>query len=116
MVDQKTWRMAGVVVLVMAGLMAWYAMDSGLLRDSVLHLSSVFTDRSLEEPGATLSFVILYWGVFGVAIFAAIFLALIDIRFIRLRHALERRDLLREAVSQSTAKGTSALPPNGEDS
>ena len=108
MVNQKGWRAAGVVVLVAAGLMAWYAADSGVLRDTALYLSGLLTDNALETPSASLGFVLVYWGIFVAVILVALYLALIDVRYIRLQHALERRELVREATAESSAESRSA--------
>lgn len=116
MVNQRGWRTAGVVVLAAAGLMAWYAADSGLLRDTALRLFGSLADKALETPSASLGFVLVYWGIFAVVILVALYLALIDVRYIRLRHALERRELVREASAESPAENASAPKSNGEES
>ncbi len=116
MVNQRTWRAAGVVVLICAGLMAWYASNTGLLRDTALRGAALFSDRNLDDPDASLGFILFYWGLFGVVILAALYLALIDIRFVRLRHALERRELLRETVDEAPAENLAAARPRDEDS
>ena len=116
MVNQRGWRRGGVVVLVAAGLMAWYAADSGVLRDTALHLSGLLSDKTLETPSASLGFVLGYWGIFAAVILVALYLALIDVRFIRLRHALERRELVREASAESPAESASASKSNDEES
>lgn len=116
MVNQSTWRAAGVVVLICAGLMAWYASNTGLLRDTALHGAALFSDRSLDEPEASLGFVLFYWGLFAAVILAALYLALIDIRFVRLRHAIERRELLRETLDEAPAENPTTARPRDEES
>ena len=63
------------MVLIAAGLMAWYAADSGLLRDTALHLSGLLADKAMETPSASLGFVLVYWGIFAVVILVALYLS-----------------------------------------
>ncbi len=76
---QKFWRRAALGCLTAAGVMAWYG---GMMMDPKQHW--------LWLAG--------YWGVFLFLLLAALYAAVLDLRFIRLHYALGARDIYQETV------------------
>lgn len=79
MITQRTWRIAGAVCLTLCALMAWYGVPLIRAQTSVL-------------------FLILYWGAFLVLLIGAFVMALLDLRYIRVLHALEQRRIFHETI------------------
>ena len=96
---QTKWRIAGVISLAAAGLMAWHGSSSRIL-------------RAWDWPG-----LLVYWSVFFVLLVCAIVIALLDVRYIRLRYALERRSLFLKTVGSESLRKTlrEARDPGGEE-
>lgn len=76
---QRKWRLAGALALGLSALMAWYG---------VAHLGFA---------GSTL-ILIVYWSVFLLCLIVAFLMALLDLRYIRLQHALEQRRIFMETL------------------
>lgn len=97
---QKGWRTIGVFSLAIAGLMALYAVYSGLLRQSVLHAAAWFSPEVAEglPPAPSGLFHFLYWFFFALLILVALYMALLDIRYIRLQYHLEKREIFGKTL------------------
>lgn len=76
---QRTWRMIGFVSISAAAAMAWYGGGEMTKETSRLYL-------------------LLYWSVFFLFFLVALYMALLDIRYIRLQYLLGQRDLFKDAV------------------
>ncbi len=107
MADQKlawftqAWcRRVGIVSLSIAGLMAIASVPTQVLHDTVVHAVRL-AGRELPE-GVTFSIAgyvcIAYWLVWFGAILVAVYMAILDFRFIRLRFALESQALFRQSL------------------
>lgn len=103
MLNQSTWRRIGATTISAAALMAVYAVAGGILRDSAIHLAEMFSEQMAEETTAdrTFLFCLLYWIIFSLLTLSSLYMAVLDIRFIRLQFALEKRDLLREGLADA---------------
>ncbi len=92
--------------------MAVYAVAGGVLRDSVIHMAHFVSEEASGELTASrpLLFCLMYWSVFGLLILISLYLAVLDVRFVRLQYVLERKTLidqnLRDAVvRQESSEG-----------
>jgi len=102
LLDQSTWRKVGAISVALAALMAIYAVAGGVLRDSVIHLARLASEGSVErksvgKPGL---FCLVYWLVFSLLILISLYMAALDLRFIRLQYVLEKQALIRESLSR----------------
>lgn len=78
---QRGWRTAGAVSLVAACVLAFAGMQWQALR------------FALRE---SVWYFLGYWGCFFLLIVIAVYLALVDLRYIRLQYAAAQRRLIRE--------------------
>ena len=89
-----------------AALMAIYAAASGLLRDTIYKTLALVNETAAEKDvDASWFFIIPFWLVFGVLILVAFYLAFLDIRYIRLQFALEKRKLFEETLRDPLLSG-----------
>lgn len=97
---QSRWRLAGMISLVAAGLLAANSVWSGILRDTAVHTVRVFAGRVPDgiEANSGLVVCLLYWTAFLVALGAAFYLAFLDMRYIRFQYALEQQRLFKESL------------------
>ena len=79
MLTQRRWRIAGGILLAISGGMAVFSARISAIRVS----PTIFA---------------AYWGVFLLAFGLAVLCALLDLRYIRLRMALEERELYRQTL------------------
>lgn len=100
LLDQSTWRKVGAITVVLATLMAVYAVAGGVLRDSIIHLSRFASEDAVGQTTASRPglFCLVYWLVFSLLILISLYMAVLDIRFIRLKFALEKQALIRESL------------------
>jgi hypothetical protein len=91
--NQRTWRRIGLASLAVCGAMAW-----GGTRSGVTHLG----------PLALLA----YWGVFLAALLVALYMALIDLRYIRLQYSLGEKELFEETLGSEELR-TALREPHG---
>lgn len=77
---QKGWRIAGICFLAAAGAMAFFG-------------------GAIAGPGAGLRMLILYWGVFSLCLLLALYMALLDIKYIRLQYRLEAREVFEQTLA-----------------
>ena len=78
MVTQWKWRVIGVVCLIVCVLLA---------------VMSTF----VVSPGVSVLFLIIYWGLFTALMLVALYIALLDIRYTRMRYKLAERVLFHDA-------------------
>ena len=83
MLTQRRWRIAGAVLLVVSGAMAYYGVRLPFTRES----PCVY---------------IAYWSVFLAAFVAAIYCAFLDLRYIRVQWAIEERELFRQTLGDES--------------
>jgi hypothetical protein len=82
MMTQTRWRVACAITTGCAALMAWFGVDPSFLPASLLYY-------------------VAYWGVFLVLIIVSVFIAILDIRYIRLQYALGQRELFRQTLGDA---------------
>lgn len=72
-ISQRQWRCVGGAAIVGAALMAWYG-------------------QYMVQGRPSLAVLVVYWGLFLFLLLLSLYIVLIDIRYIRLQYALERRE------------------------
>ncbi len=104
LLEQSTWRKVGAISVALAALMAVYAVAGGVARDSVIHLSRFVSENAAEQTTASRPgfFCLVYWLIFSLLILMSLYMAVLDIRFIRLKFALEKQALIRENLARSS--------------
>jgi hypothetical protein len=81
--SQRHWRTTGMVTLGVACLMAWYGSRRGFLEN---------------EP----TYLMAYWGIFALFIVIAVYMALIDIRYIRMEYKMGERALFEDTLGEES--------------
>ena len=105
MLNQSTWRKAGAVTIGLAALMAVYAAAGGVLRDSAIHMARLVSNEASGQVAASrpLLFCAIYWFIFCLLIAIALYFAALDVRFIRLQYALEKKALIHQSLRDAVA-------------
>lgn len=80
-INQRQWRKAGALSIAACALLAWVGATRNFFLDSPL-------------------IGILYWGAFLVLMALTFLIVWLDIRYIRLQYALERRNVFRETLGE----------------
>ena len=113
MLTQATWRRYAVATLVGAGLMALYAAGSGILRGTVYTLVSLFSETEVDRARMDSGWVYLaYWTVFALLLFITFYIAALDMRFIRLRYLVEKRELVSGSAGNQERGESLQDPPD----
>lgn len=95
---QKHWRWVGAICLLVAGAMTVYATNTNILRDSMISVALIFFEGTSDpSPAYPLLVYILYWGIFLLCIVVAVYMVVLDLRYIRLEYVLEKRSIMKEA-------------------
>ena len=81
MITQARWRTVGAVAIGGAAIMAWFGVEWEPLRHSALLFCA-------------------YWGGFLLLFLASVYIAVLDIRYIRMQYAVERRNLFRQTIGE----------------
>lgn len=79
---QTKWRLAGGGAVGLSAVMAWYGAAFLSFREGTL-------------------FLLAYWGVFLALLLVAFYCVLLDIRYIRMLYALERRRVFHETLGNA---------------
>lgn len=99
MLTQRTWRAGGGIALALSAAMAVYAATTGMLVASARHVAALFADdASMQGEGTSGFFHVCYWSFFAAMIGAALYAALLDLRFVRARYYVERREIFRRTL------------------
>ncbi len=107
MIKQNQWRAIASATVICAALMAWYAVRSEILYDSAAHFLSLFSnDVNRAAVGTSVFFCIAYWGVFSLLIFVSLYVAALDIRYIRLQYVLGKREILKGTIDDTEFRDT----------
>jgi hypothetical protein len=88
-ITQMTWRATGTVTLTVSAAMAVTGSEWEALRMFLR-----------EHPGLFL----LYWGVCGLMIALSFYCAFLDLRYIRLRYAAERRTMFLKTLGDEAIR------------
>jgi len=109
LLKQAHWRGMGVAFLLGSGVLAAISVTTPILRNTLIWLVS-FTNEEAVERAEMLSpwGYLIFWGLFAGCVAGALYMAMLDIRFIRLEYALAKRDLMREAMEEAIAKPEAA--------
>ena len=83
MVKQQHWRIAGGIVILACTMMA----IGGLRKD---------------WAGSTLNAFITYWGIVVALLVAAVYCALVDLRYVRAQYAAAKREVFRETLGEES--------------
>ncbi len=85
-ISQRQWRCVGGGAILGAAVMAWYG-------------------QYLVQDRPSLAVLVVYWGLFLLLLLLSLYIVLLDIRYIRLQYALERREaFLRTLGSEELRK------------
>lgn len=102
---QAGWRKMGAVTLGSSALMAWYAAVSGVLRQTVAHAAALLSEEAaVTSDGPSGLFCLAYWCVFFLLIAATMYVAILDVRFIRLQFLLEQRQVFDRTFGERAPK------------
>jgi hypothetical protein len=77
--NQRLWRIIGAVCLAGCGVLAWFG-------------------PNVVRTSPTLIVQCLYWGFFLVLLLIAMYMVLLDIRYIRMIYAIGKRDIFLSTV------------------
>jgi hypothetical protein len=77
MISQRNWRMIGIVCLVLALLL-------------------IIGSPRVTRTSVAVATLVLYWGAFSILIIAALYIALLDIRYTRMQYKMHERELFQE--------------------
>lgn len=103
---QSWWRRIGLGAITIAALMAVASVPLEVLHDSVVHVVRM-TGGEIPETvtWSTPAFACaIYWLIFTLALLTALYMAVLDMRFIRLNYALERHALFRQALGDDLSE------------
>ncbi len=108
--NQSVWRRAGAVAVTIAALLAVAAVPTGILRSTVIHFLNLTMGDVPADITATapLLVCVLYWVVFLIALGASLYMAFLDIRYIRLQYALEKQRLFQQSLGEDLSSALSA--------
>lgn len=101
MLTQRRWRRIGAITIGIGAVMAVVAVATDLLRDSILHvlrLLNVDGTRPGMVPEISGVIVIAYWLVFFAVLSAALYCAMLDLRYIRMLYAVEKREIFGRTI------------------
>lgn len=103
---QSWWRRIGLGAITIAALMAVASVPLEVLHDSVVHVVQMTGGEVPEDvTWSTPAFACaIYWLVFILALLTALYMAVLDMRFIRLNYALERHALFRQALGDDLSE------------
>lgn len=94
-IRQRQWRLVGAGAILGAAVMAWYG-------------------QYLAQERVSFVVQAVYWAVFLLLLLIALYVVLLDIRYIRLQYAIERRDaFLRTLGSEELRKAVLARRSGG---
>ncbi|MFO7775121.1 MAG: hypothetical protein R6W89_04925 [Candidatus Hydrogenedentota bacterium] len=79
---QTKWRIAGGIALACAAVLTVYGAQGEFPRTSLVHF-------------------IVYWGLCFMALAVAVFIAVLDIQYIRVQHAVAKRELVRSTFGRA---------------
>jgi len=109
-----TRQTSGAWAVGLATLLAIGSVPTGVLRSTVIHGTRLFYDDVPDTvvPNAPLLLCIAYWAVFAAAFGASLYFAVLDIRYIRLQYALEKRRLFEQSLALDRAERERAAREN----
>lgn len=76
--------------------MAVYAVSSDMAYDSIIHFAGLASQHGSRLT--PLWACLIFWTLLGSLLFITIFIAILDFRYIRMTHAMEKRALLKRSL------------------
>ena len=93
--EQRTWRKVGGISILGAAFMAWYG--------------------SVNVTGdAPRGCFLVYWLVFLLLFVIALYMALLDLRYIRMRYLMEERELYIKTMADEAIQAALRRPDDGQ--
>ncbi|MDP7640302.1 MAG: hypothetical protein QGG73_11410 [Candidatus Hydrogenedentes bacterium] len=114
MLTQKIWRTIGVASLALAGIMSIHAVRSGFLAQTIRYLIHLVDGEAVRAPSSSVLVHFIYWALFLFLILTALYMALIDLRYIRLQYIVEKRDIFGRTLGDKEFR--KSLIEKNEDS
>jgi uncharacterized membrane protein len=94
---QKKWRRVGAVCIAACAFMAWFGADD------------------LRTINQSWWYMAGYWGLCLLFLVAALYVVLLDIRYIRMLYAIERREVFLQTLGSKEFREEILKDKNGED-
>ena len=115
-ISQKQWRRMGALSLLASAAMAVYAAWSGFLRLTVLHVAALASEEAAAQLPADSSgwLHLAYWLLFLLLILFTLYLALIDLQYIRLQYLRQKRDIFLGTLGEREFREGLRKPPSKE--
>ena len=102
LLTQARWRLLGSLTIGGSLLMAAYAVSTDILRESALYFVSIAYDEARESADTqAASGHFVFWGLFVFLILASVYLAMLDMRYIRLQYLLQKREIFGQTLGDS---------------
>jgi hypothetical protein len=102
LLTQARWRLLGAFTLGGSLLMAVYSASTDILRESALYLASIAYEEARESAKAeAASGHFVFWGIFVLLIGASLYLAILDMRYIRLQYLSQKREIFGQTLGDS---------------
>lgn len=98
LLTQPGWRTLAAAAILVSALMAWFGVKWEALRES----SVLFFG---------------YWGLFAILLLGAVYIAFLDMRYIRLQYRIAERELFRQTLGEDSFRDElrAAYRKAGED-
>ena len=82
--------------------MAAYAVSTDILRESARYFVSIAYEEARESADAeAASGHFVFWGLFVFLILASVYLAMLDMKYIRLQYVLQKREIFGQTLGDS---------------
>lgn len=95
---QKYWRRIASGTLIMISAMAIYAVTTKVLRDTFIFFAdTVGKNINSLTPQHSFLFCFIYWTIFAILLFTTFYIAVLDMRYIRMQFSMNKQALIKEA-------------------
>ena len=82
MITQKGWRITGAICITISAVMAYFG-----VRD--------ITSMTFSVPQ-----LLVYWGIFLLLLCVALYIVVLDMRYIKMKFAMERREVFQQTIGE----------------
>ncbi len=110
---QRTWRIVGMASLVLAGVMSIHAVQSGFLGQTIRHVVYLMDSDAVRAPSSSGLAHFIYWSIFLLLILTTLYMAVIDLRYIRLQYIAGKRDAFGRTLGDKEFR--KSIVPKEED-
>ena len=115
LLTQKGWRIIGMGSLALAGIMSFHSVRSGFLGQTIRYVVYLFNQEAgVRAPTSSGLVHFLYWSIFLLLILISLYMAVLDLRYIRLQYVAEKRDIFGHTLGDQEFR--KSLTPKDEDS